>query len=292
MKDTPSTGPGGTREDPWRDWGGDGPTLHFAHGNGFPPETYRLLLDALTERFHVVSAAARPIWSVAPAESLHDWNELADDLRRELRSRHLNGVVGVGHSLGGVLSLLAAAREPALFSAVVAIDPVLFTGAMALVWGAMKRLGIGHRLAIARRARGRRSHWPDRDSVRESYRGKAIFRTWRRDVFEDYIRAGTDPAPDGGVRLRYPPAWEARIFEITPHDLWRSLRGVGVPVLILRGEHSDTFTDAARRRALRTLPHARAVVVPDTTHFLPMERPHEVAEEISELADGVTQTRR
>ena len=116
----------------WRDWGGSGPLLHFAHANGFPPGTYRKLITDLSQNHHVVSMAGRPLWRESTPTVLHDWSLFADDLRTELDRRSLRGVIGVGHSLGGVISLLAAAADPGIFSAVVAVDPLILTGRLSL----------------------------------------------------------------------------------------------------------------------------------------------------------------
>jgi pimeloyl-ACP methyl ester carboxylesterase len=271
----------------WHDWGGAGPTLHFAHANGFPPGTYRTLVEALAGRHHVVSMAARPLWLPEPGLELDDWSGLAGDLAAELRRRDLRGIYAVGHSLGGVASLLAGADDPGLFRAVVAIDPLVLTGRMSLLWGVMKALGQGHRLGLVRGARSRRDHWPDHETIRSSYERKKIFRRWDPEVLDDYIRSGTVTRPDGTIRLRYPRAWEARIFEIAPHDPWPRLRRLEVPVLFVQGEHSDTFRDAAARRAVRELPTAEVAVVADTTHFVPMEQPRMVAELIVEFFDRI-----
>jgi pimeloyl-ACP methyl ester carboxylesterase len=126
----------------WRDWGGSGPALHFAHANGFPPGTYRKLIDELTNHRHVFSMAARPLWPDSRLQALRDWSPLAEDLRAELNRRGVRGIVGVGHSLGAVISLLAAAADPGLFSAVIAVDPIIFTGARTLFWGVAKKLGL------------------------------------------------------------------------------------------------------------------------------------------------------
>ncbi len=272
----------------WQDWGGSGRMLHFAHANGFPPGTYRTLLEPLTEHFHVVSSAARPLWSAAPPHQTESWSELADDLRRELRRRGLGGIIAVGHSLGAAMSLLAAAADPRLFAAVVAIDPLLLTGVPALVWGMMKRLGLEHRLGLVRGARARRAAWPDRQAVLMAYRRKRIFRRWEPAVLEDYVAAGTVESAAGGVRLRYPPEWEARIFEVSPHDLWRQLQRIAVPTLLVRGEHSDTLRPAAARRLARELATSQVVVIPDATHFVPMERPGEVARVVIEFLRRAT----
>jgi len=275
-----------TGEDRWHDWGGAGPTMHFAHANGFPPGTYRKLTETLARGgHHLVSMAARPLWSRDAPTELEDWSQLADDLKEELTHRGLRGGIAVGHSLGGVTSLLAAADDPGLFRAVVAVDPLILTGRMSVFWGLTKSLGLGGRLGIVRGARSRRDHWPDRETVLSSYRRKKIFEFWDPEVLDDYLDSGTVAMPDGSVSLRYPKAWEARIFEIAPHDLWNRLRRLEVPVLFIQGERSDTFRDAAVRRADRELPTAEVAVLGESTHFVPMERPTELGSVILEFLE-------
>lgn len=269
--------------DLWHDWGGAGPTVHFAHANGFPPGTYGKLIEALKTNHHVVSMAARPLWSSDPAAELRDWSELAADLAAELARRGLRGILGVGHSLGGVASLLAAADDPGLFRAVVAVDPLVLTGRVSTLWGLMKGVGLGGRLGLVRGARSRRDRWPDRETVLSSYSRKKVFRHWDPEVLDDYIRHGTAVMPDRTRGLRYPKAWEARIFEIAPHNLWPRLRRLRVPTLFIKGESSDTFRDAAARRVARELPMAEVAVVRSSTHFVPMERPQELGEVILEF---------
>ncbi len=261
------------RDGSWLDWGGSGPVLHFAHANGLPPGTYRRLIDVLRSSYHVVSMEARPLWPGSDPRSLEDWSLFVDDLRAELHRRNLRGVVGVGHSLGAVATLLAAAQEPGLFSAVVAVDPIVLAGWFALFWGTMKAIGLDRHLPIARGARKRRDHWPDRDTVRRSYARKRAFRGWAPGVLDDYLSAALEPAADGGVALRYPKRWEARIFRVAPHDLWRELRRLAIPSLFVQGEHTDTFLPAAARKVAREVPGATVTMIPDTGHFAPMEQP-------------------
>jgi pimeloyl-ACP methyl ester carboxylesterase len=269
----------------WRDWGGSGPTLHFAHANGFPPGTYRRLIGELTGRHHVVSMSARPLWPDSRPVELRDWSVFAEDLREELGRRDLRGIVGVGHSLGAVTSLLAAAADPGLFSVVVAVDPLVFTGAHSLFWGTVKAVGLGGRISLVRGARRRRELWSDRGEARTSYSSKKVFASWDPEVLDDYLDAGMVDLPQGGVRLRYPREWEARIFSAAPHDLWAQLRRVSVPTLFVQGEHSDTFLDAARTRVEREVPGSRTVVIADSSHFLPMERPSELAGVVDEFLE-------
>ena len=261
----------------WTDWGGNGPSLHFAHANGFPPASYRSLIGELTPGFHVVSMAARPLWTGAAPSSIGDWSPLVDDLRSELRERGLRRLIGVGHSLGGTVTARAAVADPELFMTLVLIDPVVFTWPRSWFWSSMQRLGLAGRFPLVASARRRRDHWPGLEVVRSSYRGKSAFAGWTPASFEDYLAAGFSPADDGGVRLRYPREWEARIFEVCPADVWSELRRIELPVLFIRGERSDTFLAAAAARAARELRRAHVVEVAGTSHFLPFEKPAAVA---------------
>lgn len=272
-------------DDAWTDWGGAGPTLHLAHANGFPPASYRTLIGELTPSFHVLTMAARPLWPDTDPSRIDDWTPLVDDLRFAFRARGLRRVIGVGHSLGGTLTARAAAADPELFAALVLVDPVIFAWPRTWFWAAMHRLGLTGRFPLVASARRRRESWPDLDSVRASYRGKTAFASWAPEGFEDYLDAGFGTTADGGVRLRYPRDWEARIFEVCPADVWGELRRISQPVLFLRGERSDTFLAAAAARALRQLPRARVMEIPETSHFLPFERPAAVAEAIRAFVD-------
>jgi pimeloyl-ACP methyl ester carboxylesterase len=245
-----------------------------------------MLLDDLSGHFQVSAFAARPLWPGSDPHEFGSWHDLADDLRHSVTVRGLQGVMGVGHSLGGVLSVIAAAAAPALFSGLALVDPVIFTGVHRLFWGTLRGLGLGNRLPLIQSARRRRDRFPDLDAVRSSYEGKAVFRTWIAQVLDDYIRSAFTEEGVGGVVLRYSKAWETRIFELTPANVWPELRRLELPMLFVRGASSDTFTRAAADRVRRQLPLASVVEIPDTTHFLPMERPRQIAAVISEWARG------
>lgn len=275
----------------WNRIGGEGVPLVLTHANGFPPETYGTVLNALVPHFQVATFAGRPLWSTDDPRQLSSWHPMAADLEQSIEDHGHSPVVAVGHSLGGMLCSLAAADRPELISALVLLDPVVFTGSHAFVWGWMKRLGLERRFPLVRGAERRRDSWPDRQAVRMSWGGRTVFKRWDPRVFDDYLEHGVVERPDGSVVLRYPKAWEARIFEVCPHDEWSNLRRIEVPVLVVRGETSDTLVPAAAKRLERELPNARAVDLVGTSHFLPMEKPDEVARLIIDFAASVRESR-
>ena len=267
------------------DFGGDGPVVHLAHANGFPPGTYRPLAETLIYCYHVIGLPSRPLWADSRPESAPDWHPLADDLIQGLDGLGLQGIVGVGHSMGGVLTLWAAVRRPDLFRVVVLIDPVILPPVWLWVVRLLHWLGCRRRLPLVRGALRRRRTWPSRRACYEHYSGKPLFAAWPDASLWAYVEAGTRERADGQVELVYPPEWEAHIFATAPTDIWRAVPKLRVPALVIRGECSATFRPESQTRMERLLPQARFVVMPGAGHLLPMERPAETGAVVRDFLD-------
>ena len=69
---------------PFLDFGGDGPLLHFAHANAYPPACYQQMIAPLLPHYHVIGVQNRPLWPGCQPEELTSWEMLADDLIRFL----------------------------------------------------------------------------------------------------------------------------------------------------------------------------------------------------------------
>jgi pimeloyl-ACP methyl ester carboxylesterase len=268
------------------DFGGKGGVLHLAHANGFPPATYAPLARALTDSFRVLALPARPLWPGSRPSPAPTWRPLANDLLQGLELLGLNDLVAVGHSLGGVTTLWAAICRPALFRAVVLIEPVILPQRWLWISGILQFLGLGDWQPLVRATRRRRRSWPDRQACFDQYRAKPFFARWSDEALWAYVEAGTRRRMDGSVELAYSPEWEAHIFATPPIDIWRDVPRLRVPVLVMRGEHSQTFRSEAMSRMARLLPLGHYITIPAAGHLLPMERPIETAAAIQDFAGG------
>jgi pimeloyl-ACP methyl ester carboxylesterase len=268
------------------DYGGDGPYLHLAHANGFPPGAYRLLVSLLAENYRVLCLPSRPLWADSRPESVPNWHVMADDLIYGLDDMGLSGIVGVGHSMGGDLTLWAAVSRPDLFRSVVLIDPVILPPTWLWMVRVFRWLSLRRRLPMVQGALRRRSAWPCRQACYDHYRGKRFFAQWSDASLWAYVEAGTRERAEGGVTLSYSPEWEAHIFATVPVDIWRAVPKLRIPALVVRGERSNTFVQESQARMERLLPQARYVVIPDAGHLAPMERPEAVAVAILSFLKG------
>lgn len=264
---------------PFVDFGGRGETIHFLHANGYPPACYRPLLQLMTAQRHVLGMLLRPLWRNSKPEDISDWNIFSDDLLNLLDEQKLESVIGVGHSIGAIVTLRAALREPRRFRALVLFEPVLFTPAYIRIWNVTRALGLGNALhpKIAGALR-RRKTFDDLDVVFHGYRRREVFRFFSDENLRAYIAGMTQPKADGGYELAFSPEWEARIYYTgiaRDMDLWRELPRLEVPTLIVRGAQTDTFLEAAARLVTRKQPKVRVETLEQSTHLLPLERPQE-----------------
>lgn len=263
------------------DYGGSGQPLHFLHANGYPPECYQPLFEHLKTQYRVFGMKLRPLWPAADRNEIASWRPFSDDLLRFLSSIGPDSVIGMGHSIGGIVTLRAALREPARFRAIVLLDPVLFHPARLILWNFVKALGLGRRLhPKISGALKRRRNFDDLETVFRGYRKRDVFRYMSDDSLRAYIRGITRPTADGRYELVFSPEWESHIYYtgLQDFDIWRNLDKLKVPALIVRGDESDTFFEAAGRLAARKQPKLRVEALGKSTHLLPLEHPKEVFE--------------
>mgnify|MGYP001155983853 CR=1 FL=1 len=272
---------------PYINWGGQGPLLHFAHANGFPPGTYSAFVQHLTGQFQVFGMECRALWDRQDPTQFQHWRELGEDLARFLTEMKLGMVLAAGHSLGAVTSLFCAVAHPELVHALILIDPVILPAHLAPIWAVAILLRLNRRTRLPAGARRRRVEWPSREVLLRAYRAAPVFERWQEPFLRDYIYNGTVDNPAGGVRLRYPREWEARIFETAPPDVWCALpRLRHMPLLVLRGQHSGTYMREAMYLMRRLLPHGTFMEIEGADHFVPMSRPEKAAAAIKAFLTG------
>jgi pimeloyl-ACP methyl ester carboxylesterase len=202
----------------------------------------------------------RPLWDNTKPEDINDWHPLSDDLLRFLSDRETGPAIGVGHSIGAIVTLRAALRDPGKFRALVLIDPVLFVPSFMLNWHIVRLLGLGERFhPLIKGAKKRRRTFDDLETVFRGYRSRNIFRYMSDENLRIFIEGITQPKASGGYELVYPPEWEAQVYRTGMHDfdILHNLPKLEVPTLIIRGMETDTFLESAAKLVKRKQPKVK-----------------------------------
>lgn len=273
-----------------------GPLLLHAHANGYPPEVYQSFLAPFLDTYQTRAIFLRPFWPGSEPDSLHDWrifrNDYLDVLPAQLaETEGEETLIGMGHSLGAMTTLMAAIEAPDIFRALVLIEPTIFPNWVGLL---MRGLGPLHLFRyfhpLVRRTLRRKTSFADQESMFQNYRQKKIFAAIPDRVLRDYVRGLAVPQGDGTVRLKYSPDWEVKIYETggsADRYVWENLERIPCPVLVLRGERSDTVSQKTLERIARGLPRGQAVTLPSVGHLLPLEAPEQVAAVVLDFLDSV-----
>jgi|SRR5271157_311376 len=267
---------------PFVDFGGHGTPLHFLHANGYPPNCYQPLLERFVTQYQTFGMLLRPLWLDSKPEDIRDWNPFSEDLIQLLDERKLDSVIGVGHSIGAIVTLRAALIEPNRFRALVLLDPVLFPRYYMAEWNLMRLAGLGYRVhPLIEGTLKRRRDFDDLDKVFEGYRRRDVFRFFSDENLRALIKGMTKPKANGGFELVYTPEWEARIYYTgiwNDWSLWQNIHRLEIPTLILRGAETDTFWESTAGSVEKKNRKIKIVSLEESTHLLPLEKPNEVFE--------------
>ena len=250
----------------------------FSHANSFPASTYRRLFELLRERGCAPQAVERfghdaryPVSNNWP----HLVQQLADFARAEV-DRLGEPVFFVGHSLGGFLSVMAAALHPELARGVLLIDSPLISGWRATTLGMAKRTQLVGSVSPGKISQRRRNSWASHEEALDYFRSKKAFAQWHPEVLQDYVSNGLQDR-DGKRVLAFEREVETAIYNTLPHNLDALLRRhpLRCPAAFIGGRGSQEMKQVGMDMTLR-ITRGRTMML-DGSHLFPMERPHATA---------------
>jgi pimeloyl-ACP methyl ester carboxylesterase len=238
---------------------GEGPALVFLHYWGGSHRTFDPVIARLSSASAVVSYDQRG-WGAARAlPGPYGIDQLADDVLDVAGQLGLGRYMLVGHSMGGKVAQLVAARRPEGLAGLVLIAPA------------------PPRPVVDARAAEALSHAYDSRATAEGALQHALtHRTLpadlREQVLADSLAAGDE------ARVAWP------LHGIT-RDITPAARQIDVPVLVVAGQHDRVELPATLEANLvPVVPGARMTVIEGTGHLSPLEAPGEVAHLLGQFA--------
>ncbi|MBT8212391.1 MAG: alpha/beta hydrolase [Acidimicrobiia bacterium] len=254
---------------------GTGPgSIVLAHATGFCKELWDPVLGLLSTTRTVVRFDTRAHGDSGDPGPPYDWWDLGRDVLA-VAAGLPEPILGVGHSAGAASFVLAELLDPGRFEHLVLIEPIIFPGPAIRV--------DSHPLTEG--ALRRKPSFETPDAARTNFAGKAAFSEWAPEAMDAYVHGGLRRGPDGW-ELKCQPDAEADFYRgALAAGAWDRLGDIDVPVTLVAGEHSDTHTADFLARMAAEMDQVDVVIVPGTTHFVPMEAPGEVAELVEQVLE-------
>jgi pimeloyl-ACP methyl ester carboxylesterase len=214
-----------------------------------------------------------------PDPELLGWERVTDDVLAAVDAVVRlggtdDGLLAVGHSMGGALLLRAELRRPGTFRGLYLYEPVVFP---------LPPPGPPPENPLAAGARRRRPRFESIEAALTNYAAKPPLDAFHPAALDAYVRHGFRSEPDGSVVLACTPAVESTLFaQAMVQDTFTHLGEVGCPATIATGRDDGRSRPAQVAGAIAAaLPRGELVVHADLGHFGPQEDPATIAAEIT-----------
>lgn len=273
----------------WFEWGkaGEGPTLLLLHATGFHARVWDQIVAHLPENTHVVAPDHLGHGRSDKPDSMANWTDSCLALLPLIDEWSAGGrqLVGAGHSMGGYVLTRLAAERPEAFSQILLIDPVIlppeyYTGEAHIVPDPSEH-------PVSKR----RANWGSAEEMFQRFQSRSPYDAWDEQVVRDYCDYGLLPAPDGnGMMLACPPHLEAGIYlnsqRSSPYD-WADQ--IAARTHIWRAPQSERANEMDFSNSPTWLGAAKAFraetdrLWSNNSHFMPMEEPRVMADEMAAL---------
>ena len=273
----------------------DKPGFQFAHATGFNALTYKELLEPLSDNFNVRAVDARGHGFTklkAYPQDMYDWKIYCDDLIKSVElfvEKTQKPIILSGHSMGAASAIQVAAIRPDLVSGLVLVDPVLMTNKIKVIFKIGRKYPIFKNFPVIKQGmmmsettKKRRRDWVNKEEIFNSYKNKLIFKTWTETTIRNYIEGGTELVGNE-TRLTCDPLWEAATFSSWKHDAMGLIDKLNCPITLLQAEFNTTARGNGPIKLMQQDKLGVHKIIKGSTHFLPMEFPNIIKEEINNL---------
>lgn len=247
---------------------GSGEPVLLIHGLGSSTEDWEPQVAALERQFSVIAYDVRGHGRTAKPGARYSVPQFAEDAANLIRTLHLGPVHVMGLSMGGMIAFQLAADHPELVRSLVIVN----SGPEMILRTWKEKVGILQRRFIVRLMGMRK--------MGEVLAGRLLpapDQAQRREIFVDRWARN-----DKGAYLR-------ALSALVGWSVMAKLPEISCPVLVVTADQD--YTPVAWKEGYTAkMPHASLVVIPDSRHMMPVERPEPFHDALIPFLAGVAST--
>ena len=254
------------------EWGdSDAPPLLLLHATGLCAWPWKPIARALAREYRVLAFDQRGHGDTDPSDKGYRFEYAGEDLAAIVDAMELTRPRVIGHSSGGLATIIAANLRPGVFGPVVLVETRVGNDAPTAPTQDLNRR--------AERTRMKRPIWESRDDMFAAYRDRSAFKDWQDEPFRQFVCGGTRLLPDGRAELKCHPETEATFYgmrdDFQVADYLQQLTGDWL-LLLADYPGCQRLDDPGVQQFLQSVPNAVVKPMGKGSHFLPMEYPDDV----------------
>jgi pimeloyl-ACP methyl ester carboxylesterase len=251
---------------------GSGPDVVLIPGLTSSPRVWMATVQAMPGyRYHLVQL--RGFAGLAPEGNAQGMvtAQSAEEIARYISDQKLKSPVVVGHSMGGTMAMMIAARHPTEVSKLLVVDMVPFVG---MLFGPPGTTAESIKPVADQVKAGLEASTGDARKARIEQTIATMMKTESQRAFA--IRDGIDSDPATGARAMH---------ELITTDLRPELSKIKVPMTVLYVKPGGVpFTDeqfeAIYKLSYASVPQAKLTRIPDSYHFIMQDQPQRFQNEL------------
>jgi len=234
------------------------PPMLCVHGGAAHAHWFDFVAADLSMDHHVRAIDQRGhgdrAWADPPNYS---YERYAADLAEVVDRLDLHHFTLIGHSMGGMVSLVYAATYPGRVARLIVVDTTMHM--------AEERIAAMH-------SRGNRqgSTYASREAFLARYRLLPAGTTAAPDIVRHLAQNGGRPAADGTWRHKFDRNVYATRVRLNGLPYWNQ---IGIPALLVKGGRSERITPEISAEVLARCPHAELAEVAHADHHVTLDNP-------------------
>ncbi len=240
----------------------DKTTMLCVHGGAAHAHWFDSVAPLLNDGYHVMALDLRghgdSDWASVEHYTHQDY---VDDIAQVIETLNLRDVVLVGHSMGGIMSLLYAATHPGHISNLIIVDSRFNTDESRI--GAMKSIGTKSG-----------SSYATRDEFVNRYRLRPPATVATPEVMHNLALNSGRCFDDGRWRNKFDRNIyaQAKAFDAAPY--WNDIH---IPALLMRCEHSERVGDDVCADVKTRCPQIEIAEIAGSDHHVTLDQPQAFA---------------